>query len=111
MGDPGGGTIPESAVLGRAFVIIWPLSQAGLLNIPATFEQPKLTASSASSAAAGANSNALAAAVDGGVPVKEEGMALPLTLGFAGGVPLTVAQAIVRRRVSARRSRRRARQA
>jgi signal peptidase I len=111
MGDPGGGTIPESAVLGRAFVIIWPLSQAGLLNIPATFEQPKLTASSASSAAASANSNALAAAVDGGVPVKEEGMALPLTLGFAGGVPLTVAQAIVRRRVSARRSRRRARQA
>src|SRR5216684_134366 len=24
-GDPGGGTIPESAVIGRAFVIIWPL--------------------------------------------------------------------------------------
>ena len=27
MGDPGGGTIPESAVLGRAFVIIWPPSR------------------------------------------------------------------------------------
>ena len=39
-GDPGGGSIPESAVLGRAFVIIWPPSQWGFLNIPATFEQP-----------------------------------------------------------------------
>jgi signal peptidase I len=44
-GDPGGGTIPESQVVGRAFVIMWPPSRAGLLNIPATFEQPKLTAS------------------------------------------------------------------
>ena len=27
VGDPGGGTIPESAVVGRAFLIIWPLSR------------------------------------------------------------------------------------
>ena len=27
-GDPGGGTIPESAVVGRAFLIIWPLSRS-----------------------------------------------------------------------------------
>ena len=27
LGDPGGGTIPENAVIGRAFVIIWPLSR------------------------------------------------------------------------------------
>jgi signal peptidase I len=44
-GDPGGGTIPESQVVGRAFVIMWPPSRAGFLNIPATFTQPKLTAS------------------------------------------------------------------
>jgi signal peptidase I len=104
-GDPGGGTIPESEVLGRAFVIVWPPSQWGFLNIPATFEQPKLTAS----AAAGGNTQALAAALEGGVPIRQTGTALPLTLGFAGAVPLTVLQAFVRRRVSARRSRRRGR--
>ncbi len=47
MGDPGDGTIPESGVLGRAFVIIWPPSHWGFLNIPATFEQPQLNASTA----------------------------------------------------------------
>jgi len=37
--DPGGGTIPESAVVGRAFLIIWPLSRVSDLPIPNTFEQ------------------------------------------------------------------------
>ena len=62
MGDPGGGTIPESGVLGRAFVIIWPPSRWGFLNIPATFEQPQLNASAAAggNAAAGGSSAALA---------------------------------------------------
>ncbi len=40
LGDPGGGTIPENAVIGRAFVIIWPLSRWRILPIPATFQQP-----------------------------------------------------------------------
>jgi signal peptidase I len=43
-GSPGGGTVPESSVIGRAFVIVWPPSQWGFLNIPATFEQPALSA-------------------------------------------------------------------
>ncbi|MGH3211814.1 MAG: signal peptidase I [Trebonia sp.] len=42
--DPGGGTIPESAVVGRAFLIIWPLSRINDLPIPNTFEQAGLTA-------------------------------------------------------------------
>jgi signal peptidase I len=42
--DPGGGTIPESAVVGRAFLIIWPLSRINDLPIPNTFEQPALSA-------------------------------------------------------------------
>ena len=42
IGDPGGGTIPESAVVGRAFVIIWPLSRISDLPIPNTFQQPAL---------------------------------------------------------------------
>jgi signal peptidase I len=42
--DPGGGTIPESAVVGRAFLIIWPLTRICDLPIPNTFKQPALTA-------------------------------------------------------------------
>jgi signal peptidase I len=104
MGDPGGGTIPESAVLGRAFVIIWPPSRWGFLNIPVTFEQPKLNASAA---AAGGSSATLAAAMDNGTPVRSAGSALPLALGFAGAVPLTWLQRGARRRLSAYRRRRR----
>ena len=45
--DPGGGTIPESAVVGRAFLIIWPLSRVSDLPIPNTFEQAALSAAAA----------------------------------------------------------------
>jgi signal peptidase I len=34
---PENGTIPANQVVGRAFLIIWPFSQAGDLPIPATF--------------------------------------------------------------------------
>jgi signal peptidase I len=40
--DPGDGTIPESAVVGRAFVVVWPPSQLGSLPIPATFSRSSL---------------------------------------------------------------------
>jgi signal peptidase I len=103
MGDPGGGTIPESAVLGRAFVIIWPPSRWGFLNIPATFEQPKLNASPA---AAGGSTAALATAMDNGTPLQSSSSALPLALGFAAAVPLTWLQSKARRKLRARRSRR-----
>jgi signal peptidase I len=87
QGDPGGGSIPESGVLGRAFVIVWPPSRVGFLNIPATFEQPQLNASTPNGASA-----AVAAAANA-----------PLALGFAGAVPLTWLQ----RRARLRRHRRR----
>jgi signal peptidase I len=102
MGDPGGGTIPESGVLGRAFVIIWPPSRWSFLDIPATFEQPQLNASSA----AGGSSAALEAALDNGTPVRPATSPLPLALGFAGAVPLTWLQRRVRLRRKDRRSRR-----
>jgi len=107
MGDPGGGTIPETGVLGRAFVIIWPPSQVGFLNIPATFEQPKLNASTAagSNAAAGGSSAALLAAMDNGTPLRPASSPLPLALGFIGAVPLTWLQRTIRLRRKARRSR------
>src|ERR1700730_2938493 len=50
LGLPGGGTVPENAGMGRAFLIIWPISRWRILPIPATFERPGLGAASASPA-------------------------------------------------------------
>jgi signal peptidase I len=108
IGDPGGGSIPESAVLGRAFVIIWPPSRWGFLNIPATFQQPQLNASAAQggNAAAGGSSAALTAALDNDTPIRPATSPLPLALGFAGAIPVTWLQRRVRNRRKSRRSRR-----
>jgi signal peptidase I len=40
----GHGTIPQSAVVGRAFAIVWPPSQLRVLSIPGTFGQAALSA-------------------------------------------------------------------
>ena len=96
QGDPGGGTIPESAVIGRAFIIIWPPSRWSILPIPATFEQPQLNAA-ASTAAAGPQM--LPARLEAGGP------AWPLAFGFVAAVPPTWAQRRVRMRVARRRQR------
>jgi signal peptidase I len=37
--DPGDGTIPVDKVVGRAFVIVWPPSRAGVLTVPETFRR------------------------------------------------------------------------
>src|ERR1700759_2584862 len=57
-GFPGGGAIPESAVVGRALIKSGPERQFGMLIVPATFNQPKLngTAAAASSSPPGAGS-------------------------------------------------------
>jgi signal peptidase I len=104
LGDPGGGTIPESAVIGRVFLIIWPPNRWRILPIPSTFEQPKLNAA----AVASGSPNATAA---GSLPDRLEpaGPALPLSLGFAGAIPLTWLQRRARLRWVRRRERRRAR--
>jgi signal peptidase I len=49
--DPGGGTIPESAVVGRAFLVVWPFSRISDLPIPNTFKQAGLSAATAVAAA------------------------------------------------------------
>lgn len=61
--DPGGGSIPESEVVGRAFVIIWPPSRIGDLPIPATFQQVALHASAAAPAVLGGSAAALTVGV------------------------------------------------
>jgi len=66
MNGPGHGTIPESAVVGRAFIIIWPLSRWAVLPIPATFQQAALHTAAAIAPAAPAlagGSTALAGGV------------------------------------------------
>jgi signal peptidase I len=89
MYDPGHGTVPESMVIGRAFVIVWPPSQWRILPIPATFEQAGLDR-----AVSGA-----AAAV---TPY------LPLAAGAVVAVPLTWLQCGARRRLVRRLRARRA---
>jgi signal peptidase I len=108
LGSPGGGTVPESAVVGRAFVIIWPPSRLRFLPIPATFQQPKLNATAAAGPGTAAGSTAalqtaglLSAHLDPSSP------ALPLTLGFAAAVPVTWLQRLARLRLARRRASRR----
>jgi hypothetical protein len=113
-------------VIGRAFVIIWPISRWRILPIPATFEQPKLSSAAASSAppaprdtapaprdtagllsardtagllsARDATANLLSARLEPSSP------ALPLALGFAVAVPVTWLQRRTRLRIARRRT-------
>ena len=105
LGQPGGGTVPENAVIGRAFVIIWPISRWRFLPIPATFEQPKLSAAAppaaqgtAGPAATRNTANLLSARLEPSSP------ALPLALGFAAAVPVTWLQRRARLRLARRRT-------
>ena len=86
--DPGHGTIPESAVIGRAFMIVWPLSRWRILPIPSTFGQPGVTKSA--DAAAGSWSDE--------VQTEPAAPLLPLGAGLAGAVPLTWLQRDLRQR-------------
>jgi signal peptidase I len=56
------GTVPENEVVGRAFVVIWPLSRITDLPIPATFQQAALKASTAAINYGPAGTGATAAA-------------------------------------------------
>ena len=86
LGDPGGGTIPESQVVGRAFMIVWPPSRWRVLPIPATFSQPGVDQPR-------------------GAALSLTGPAapyLPLGAGFVGAVPLTWLQRRLRLRLRRR---------
>jgi signal peptidase I len=83
--DPGGGMIPESKVIGRAFMIAWPPSQWRILPIPATFDQPGIqpAGSAAGRQPAGVSPAILSASMHPAAPY------LPVAAGLAGAVPLT----------------------
>jgi signal peptidase I len=97
IGDPGGGTIPENAVVGRAFVVIWPVSNWRVLPIPATFQQSKLNASMASVSSRARSADEAAAASGAAAAVHPSGPAMPFALGFAGAVPVTWLQRKLRK--------------
>jgi len=99
MTDPGGGTIPENHVVGRAFVIVAPISRWRILPIPATFEQPKLNASGTAALAAGGQVlRASGASVLGALALP----GAPAAAGVVIALPLTLLQRRLRRRLRGR---------
>ncbi|WP_327681047.1 signal peptidase I [Kitasatospora sp. NBC_00458] len=44
MDQPGGGSVPVDEVIGRAFVVAWPIDHWSTLPVPATFDQKGLSA-------------------------------------------------------------------
>jgi signal peptidase I len=102
MSDPGGGTIPENKVIGRAFVVIWPRSHWKILSIPSTFSQSGINGGSPA-AARGQASAAAAMSEAPGSRVAPEPPYVPLAAGVVGAVPLTWLQVRVRRRLRGRR--------
>ncbi len=89
LGDPGGGTVPESKVIGRAFVVIWPVGHWSWLSNPTTYDQPGLTRASA-------------------VAVAGRALTSPLAAGFLAAAPLVLVRRRLRRHRWVRSSRRRA---
>jgi signal peptidase I len=75
--DANQGTVPQDKVIGRAFVIVWPLDRATVLSVPETFD------------------NAL-----GALPAQSLA-ATPYALGLVGALPLVA----LRRRRRRRRAR------
>ena len=72
--DANNGTVPQDKVIGRAFVIVWPLDRSRVLEVPETF------------------TNALAPVAAGAA------VATPYALGLVGALPLVVLRRRLRRR-------------
>jgi len=96
------GTIPEDMVVGRAFMIVWPVSRFRILPIPATFGQPGLK----HAAAAARPVRSAPAFAGGAIPVRPSAPYLPLAGGFGAAVPLAALRRAIRRRSRSSRGRR-----
>jgi len=75
MDEPGGGSVPDSDVVGRAILVAWPISHWATLPIPSTFNQPGIGDQSAQAAGGGQVGALLASS--------------PAAAGLIGAVPLT----------------------
>ncbi|MUL42172.1 signal peptidase I [Streptomonospora sp. PA3] len=83
--EPGGGSVPIDHVVGRAFVIIWPVDRWATLSTPETFE--KLNEGGSSEKADGGGAGTQGAAGPAPAEAAEASAALPLLLGAAAAVP------------------------
>jgi len=75
--DENSGTVPQDKVIGRAFVIVWPLDRATVLSVPETFD-------AALGPLAGLPAQAL--------------VATPYALGLVGALPVAALRRRLRRR-------------
>jgi signal peptidase I len=79
MSNADSGTIPVDQVIGRAFVIVWPVGRATLLHVPKTFDGPL-----------------------GAVPAAAAVSSVPYAAGVVGALPLVALRRRRRRRRSER---------
>ena len=76
--DENSGTVPQDKVIGRAFVIVWPLGRATVLSVPKTFD-----------------------AALGALPAQAL-VATPYALGLVGALPVVALRRHLRRRLGRR---------
>ncbi|MFC1420456.1 signal peptidase I [Streptacidiphilus cavernicola] len=69
MDEPGGGSVPDSDVVGRAIVVAWPISHWSTLPIPSTFSQPGITTQAGGPVGAALVNEPGAAGLIGAVPL------------------------------------------
>jgi len=99
MPDPGNGTVPENHVVGRAFVIVAPVSRWRILPIPATFQQPTLAEAAADPALGGSRALRVPeASLLGALALP----GAPAAAGVLAALPLTLLQRRLRRRLRGR---------
>ncbi len=91
--DDRDGTIPESSVVGRAFMIILPLNRVRVLGVPQVFSQLGPARAGKARRAVPGPASALS-----GLTVRPSAPVLPVAAGLAAAVPLTLARRAVRRR-------------
>ena len=81
--DEHSGTVPQDKVIGRAFVIVWPLDRATVLSVPETFRAAPLVAALG--------------------PLPAYGLvATPYALGLVGALPVVAVRRRLRRRLRGR---------
>src|SRR5262249_7055300 len=101
MSDPGDGTIPENHVVGRAFVIVAPISRWRILPILVTFQQPLLNGLGAAAlpALGGLQTRWISRASVRGALARP---GAPAAAGVVAALPLTLLQRRLRRRLRGR---------
>ncbi|TWE19737.1 signal peptidase I [Kitasatospora atroaurantiaca] len=92
MGNPGGGTIPMENVVGRAFVIAWPMQRVSQLDVPSSLSSLPVLSPPAQAAATGAG-GVRARAVEGvpeSIGSNPDPTEPPLVMGVLGVIPRIV---------------------